>query len=238
MNASLIQSLFVFALSLAIVPSLPAQDTFSHPRIISVTGTTEIKVAPDEMVVILGVDSRDKDLAVAKADNDRRVKKLLSLAHAAGVQSKNIQTSALTMNPEYSDEKIPKFLDYQVSQTVTVTLTDLSKYEDLMTSWLKGGVNRVSGISFYVADPKKFREEARLKAIQAARDKAASMASQLGQQIGKPWEITEEEDFDVFDKPVNGLFSRSKMPMQVEDTTVAGGEVIIRALVRVSFQLE
>ena len=36
-----------------------------------------------------------------------------NLAHAAGVETKNIQTSALTMGPEYSDEKIPKLLGYQ-----------------------------------------------------------------------------------------------------------------------------
>jgi uncharacterized protein len=80
-----------------LAPSLFAQDTFSHPRIISVTGTAEIKVAPDEVTLTLGVDSHDKELAVAKADNDKRVKKLMSIAHAAGIDPKNIQTSALTM---------------------------------------------------------------------------------------------------------------------------------------------
>ena len=196
MNATFARAFAVFAFCVALVPSLFAQDTFSRPRIISVTGTAEIKVGPDEVVLMLGVDSHDKDLAVAKTENDKRVKKLMTLAHADGVDPKNIQTSALTMGAEYSDEKIPKLLGYQVSQTVTVTLTDLSKYEDLMTSSLKAGVNRVDGISFYVAHPEKYREEARLKAVQAARDKAVAMAAQLGQKIGKPWEVAEGEDFD------------------------------------------
>jgi uncharacterized protein YggE len=61
----------------------------------------------------------------------------LALAQTAGVDSKNVQTSALTMGPEYSDEKIPKLLGYQVSQVVTLRLKNLSKYEDLMTNALK-----------------------------------------------------------------------------------------------------
>jgi uncharacterized protein len=57
-----------------LVPSLLAQGNCSHPRIISVTGNAEIKVAPDEMSLKLGVDSDDKDLSVAKVDNDKRIK--------------------------------------------------------------------------------------------------------------------------------------------------------------------
>lgn len=237
MKAKLTRTAVVLAFCTILVPSLFAQDTWSHPRIISVTGDAEIKVAPDEVTLTLGVDSHDKLLTVAKLDNDKRIKKLLSLAHAAGVDSKNIQTSALTMGPDYSDEKIPKLLGYQVSQTVTVTLTDLSKYQDLMTSSLNAGVNRVDGINFFVADPKKYREEARLKAVQAAREKALAMAGQLGQTVGKPWEVTEVSDIYA---DVNSLNDKSRYRSATlqEEPTVAGGVVTIRATVQISFLLE
>jgi len=144
------------------------------------------------------------------------------------------------MGPVYSEEKIPKLLGYQVSQTVTVTLTDLSKYEDLMTSFLKVGVNRVDGIDFLVSDPRKYREDARLRAVRAAREKANTMAAELGQSLGKPWEVTEQADLDR----TTGLYANYRtrtgfeMPMQQEGPTIAGGEVTIRSMVRVSFQLE
>jgi uncharacterized protein YggE len=96
----------------------------------------------------------------------------------------------------------------------------------------------VSGINFYVAHPEKYKEEARLKAVRAARDKAVAMAEQLDQKIGKPWEIIEDTDVEPQDLIRNVEFAKDKMPMQEEDTTVAGGEITIRALVRVSFQLE
>ena len=49
-----------------LVPVAIAQDNCMHPRIISVTGTAEIKVSPDEVQLTVGIDSRDKDLVVAK----------------------------------------------------------------------------------------------------------------------------------------------------------------------------
>jgi len=223
-----------------LVPVAFAQENFMHPRIISVSATAEIKVPPDEVQLTLGIDSHDKDLVVAKASNDERIKKLLALAHTAGVEAKNIQTSALTMGPVYSDEKIPKLLGYQVSQTVTVTLTDVSKYEDLLTSFLKVGVNRVDGINFLVADPKKYRQDARLKAVRAAREKANTMAAELGQSLGKPWELTEEaapEGTAYLSANVQQRSYIAALPEQ-EAPTIAGGEVTIRATVRVSFQLE
>ncbi len=103
-----IRVFFLVAFSAVFVAAAFAQDSYQHPRIISVVGTAEIKVPPDEVQLTLGIDSHDKDLVVAKTEADQRIKKLLTLAHAAGIEAKNIKTSALTMGPEYSDEKAPR----------------------------------------------------------------------------------------------------------------------------------
>jgi uncharacterized protein YggE len=246
---SLSSNAVVFPFLLLSLFTLPAltQDASNRPRLISVTGTAEVNVAPDEVVLSLGVESRDKDLAIAKAQHDHRVKKLLAEAHDAGVEGKYIQTSMLQMRPDYSDEKVPRFLAYQVSQTIQVTLKDLSKYERLITKLLEAGVNRVDSVEFLVAEPRKYRDEARAKAIRAAREKAVAMAAELGQTVGKPWDISEEG--------FNGLFAQTRNSVQAnsyvqassyayngssttEESTVAPGEVSIRASVRVSFQLE
>ena len=72
-----------------------------------------------------------------------------------------------------------------------------SKYEDLLASAPKAGVNRMNGFNFIVADTKKYREEARLKAVKAAREKAITMAAELGQAVGKAWEVREAADYDA-----------------------------------------
>jgi uncharacterized protein len=231
----------IVALGLAVAPWVNAQQNCIHPRMISVTGTSEIKVIPDEAILILGAESHDKDLAVAKANNDKSINKLLSLAHSVGIDAKGIQTSALSMGPEYSEEKIPKLLGYQVSQTITLILKDLSKYEELLTGALKAGINRVNGINFTVSDTKKYKEDARLKAVRAAREKATAIAGELGQTIGKPWEVTEEAEYDATANLASNMspFIAGLPEERIPGAPViAGGEVTIRSSVRVSFQLE
>jgi uncharacterized protein len=238
MRASLIQASSILFSLVACASGIHAQENVSRPRTISVIGTAEIRVAPDEAILTLGIQSQDKDLAIAKTQNDKRLKKILAVARDSGVEAKYIQTSSLTMGPEYSEEKAPRLLGYKVSQTIVVTMKDLSRYETLMTNFLQAGVNRVDGIQFMVSDPKKFREEVRIKAVRAAREKAVTMAAELRQTIGKPWEISETTDSDIPYRASNILLAYNGAPGPEGESALPSGEVTIRASVRVSFQLE
>lgn len=230
----------VLVLWLASTSYVCAQEDIRHLRSISVSGTAEVLVPPDEALLTVAVDSKDRDLSVAKSQNDGRVRKLIALAKDAGVEEKHIQTSALTMEPEYSEEKIPKFLDFKVSQTLVVELLDLSKYDSLMTDVLRAGVNRVDGLQFIVAEPRKYRDEARSKALTAAHEKAVAMAATLGQTLGKPLEINESDEFGSTYPQANAYVQARGLALgpQQEEAAVASGQVSIRASVRVAFQLE
>jgi uncharacterized protein YggE len=122
----------------------------------------------------------------------------------------------------------------------------LSKYERLITKLLEAGVNRVDSVEFLVAEPRKYKDEARAKAIRAAREKALAMAGELGQTIGKPWDISEEGFNGLFAQTNRSLYANNYVQASSyandgspsEQSTVAPGEVSIRASVRVSFQLE
>lgn len=227
-----LESVFVVAL----VQLCPAQDPCPRPRLISVEGTAEINVAPDEAFLSFGVESRDKVLGIAKSQNDARVKKVMTLARKGGVEQKDIKTSALRMGPDYSEEKVPRLLGYSVTQEISITLKDLSKY---MTELLEAGVNRVDGVSFRISEPRKYRDEARAKAIGTAKEKAAGMATELGQTIGKPWEVLEQGDSGDLSvmAGANATYAYNR-GVGAEESTVAPGQVTIRASVRVSFQLE
>ncbi len=72
---------------------------------------------------------------------------------------------------------MPRFLGYEVSQTTTITLRDLSKYESLMIKLLEAGTNRVDGINFGVSETRELRDQARSRAIRDAKEKAIAMAA-------------------------------------------------------------
>ena len=223
--------------------AIPAhsQDCGTQHRLITVTGTAEINVAPDQVVLNVGVESRDKDLSTAKAQHDARMKRIISDARNAGVEPKNIQTNELQMNADYSEEKVPRFLAYQVTQVVEITLKDLSKYESLTSTLLRDGVNRIDSVTFEVGETRKYKDEARLKAIRAAREKATAMAAELGQGIGKPWIILEDNATPYYYQGYANASVRHRTVQVSEEaggSSVAPGEVSIRASVNVSFELQ
>jgi uncharacterized protein YggE len=238
MKPNVFSSAMILVLHLGLVPAALAQEAGTQPRLITVYGTAEVKVAPDEAILTLGVDTHDRDISVAEAQNADRVKKLLVLAEKAGIESKDIQTSSLSMGPSYSDEKVPRLLGYDVAETITMRLRDLAKYEGLMVSLLQAGLNRVNGVEFVITEPRKYRDEARSKAIRAAREKAAAMASELGQSIGKPWKIEEQEEHYPSAMQASINYARVVPSTDAGESALASGQVLIRASVRVSFQLE
>jgi hypothetical protein len=237
-----LMGVFVVSFSFfAFASGTSGQENCMHPRLISVTGTAEVNVAPNEAILTFNIETRGKDLTAAKSEHDSRFKKVMTLTNQSGIEQKRISTSNLTIEPDYSEEKIPKFLGYEVSQTIQITLKDVSKYEVLMTGLLQTGVDRVTSARFLVAEPRKYKDEARAKAMQAAREKAVAMAAELSQTVRKPWVISEYEDYGSSFLPmangiVNSSFGRDKSIPQ--ESTIAPGQVTMSASVRVSFLLE
>jgi len=124
-----------------------------------------------------------------------------------------------------------------MTQTVEITLNDLSKYESLTSKLLEDGVNRIDSVEFDVSEDRKYKDDARLKAIRAAREKATAMAAELGQSIGKPWTIIENSANASYYLANLNSFAHAGRLAEAE-STVAPGEVSIRASVNVSFELQ
>lgn len=166
-----------------------------EPGLISVTGDAEVRVVPDEVILTLGVQTWDKNLDVAKRQNDEIVRGVLALAEEYGISPEHVQTDYVSIEPRYRNGyyEPSDFIGYFVNKTIVVTLRDLDRFEDLLASSLEAGVNYVHGIQFRTTELRKYRDEARALAIRAAREKAEAMAGELGQEVGEPRQITEEQ---------------------------------------------
>ena len=69
---------------------------------------------------------------------------------------------------------------YEVTQTVSVKVTDITKAGTLLAGVGTRGVSDVSGLTFTVADQDALDAQARDKAIADAQSKAKDLASALG----------------------------------------------------------
>ncbi len=237
----------IFSLSAWIVPSL--QETTAEPRLITVSGEAEIRVVPDEVILTLGVETWDKNLAEAKSQNDERVANVLAAVESFGVEPEHIQTDHVSIEPRYEDNyEKEDLIGYFVRKTVVVTLRDISQFEDLLTAVLAEDVNYVHGIQFRTTELRQHRDQARALAIKAAQEKADALAGELGQDIGQPHSIREDQAgwFSWYNSWWGYRWGGNMMSQNViqesgsaasAGDTIAPGQITVNARVTASFEL-
>jgi len=74
---------------------------------------------------------------------------------------------------------------YQVDETVTVTVRDLTRAGEFIAGAGARGAENVSQLSYRIDDPSVFREEAVALAIEDAAAKAKTRAKALGMRLGE-----------------------------------------------------
>jgi hypothetical protein len=213
-------------------------------RTVSVSGEAEVRVVPDEVVLNLGVETRDRDLHAAKRQNDAAVQRVLAVAEAFGVDPRHVQTDFVYIDRWY-DENV-----YVVRKSVVITLKDLSRFEDVLTGVLDAGANEVHGIEFRTTELRRYRDEARALAIRAAQEKAVALAGELDQSVGAPQSIREDDVswWSGYARWWGYRHSGGAMQNVVQeiggasaalgsDASVAPGQISVRARVTVSFEI-
>ena len=165
-------------------------------RIISVTGTADVMVMPDEAVFSLAVETTNLDISKAKSENDSKIKKIKEIAKDMNIDPSYIATDYININPKYtytnSGENV--FKGYTVHRGLTITLKDLKRFDELITRLLEAGADYIQNVQFKTTQMRKYKDEARALAIKAAREKAEALAKELGQAVGRANNIQEIQE--------------------------------------------
>jgi len=239
----------------ALVGSASAQygSVQSDKRTISVTGEAEVKVTPDEVIVVLGVETDDSDISLAKSDNDERVERIIRIAREFGVPDKYIQTDRISVDPRYHTDPFGKrtFIGYWVYRVMTIILKGetIPVFDEILTNVLVAGATHVTDVEFRTTELRKYRDKARSMATKAAHEKARDLAGELGHSVGEARSVSEgRTGWNSWYNYYNyGRRSRSGYPNQnvalYEDAgsvegTMALGTISVTATVAVTFELE
>ena len=128
-----------------------------------------------------------------------------------------------------------------------ICLKDLTRFEDVLTEMLKAGTNSVPGIEFQSTELRKHRDQARLMATKAAREKAVAIAGELGAKVGKPFNIRENANssygwalrnaYQNVSQNVSGE-SGGGGEADAASTGFAAGQISIRASVTIDFDID
>ena len=161
-------------------------------RTINVNGEAVIYVVPDEAIVRLGIETFDPSLSRAKSANDERGRELVTAVRSAGVEEKNVQADHAEVEIVYPRDGVAAGVaGYRIRRAYAITLKDPRRLDDLITAALKNGANHLAGYELRTTELRKHRDEARKRAIQAAKEKAEALARELNCDLGAPRSIGE-----------------------------------------------
>lgn len=214
---------------------------------ISVSGDAEIKVPPDRVLVTLGVETRNRDLAAAKVRNDADVRRVIAAARGVGIEAGDIQTDFVQVDIRYNSDVQTVVDHYVVQKAMAVTLRDVSKFEELLSAVLGAGANHVHDVEFYTTELRKYRDQARALAIKAAQEKARDMAAVAGLRVSdKPTGISGYSygggSWYGRWRGRNGMMAQNVVQVAggsvASEGTVALGRISVTASVNLTFRLE
>ncbi len=175
-------------------PSIPISSVVSQKQdFFTVTGEGKVTVVPDTAVVDLGITVNRPIVKAAQTQANAIINKITEELKKLGIADKDIKTSNYSVNPQYNYQQNNRITGYQVNVSVTITVREIDKVNEVIDAATANGANTVGGIQLTV-DEKRQREllqQARELAVKEAKDKANSLASAAGITLGKIINIQE-----------------------------------------------
>jgi hypothetical protein len=231
-----------------------AQGEADRHRTITVSGSADVQVKPDRVVLTLGIETRDTVLAKCVRDNEARSGRVLTFLRERRIPQERIQTPQpavrTVFDPGYGMNRGTKLWRYEARRAILVTLVEVSELDQVLTGCLERGVSEVDDADFRTTELKKHREEARALAIRAAEDKARRLAAELGARPG-PVQSIAEDHLDWGDAGSwwgwswnRGMRGQSQVVVSADRASdealeaLALGRIPVSARIRASFLLE
>lgn len=247
----IIQKLFL--LITIICANIAFADSDDNLSLISVTGSAELHVVPDEVHVSLMIQKDDKSLSEAQKENDEVTNSILRImTKNLNIDKDNIKTDMINVRPVYEYTTCAynqrdcvstrEFARFETKKSISVKLKDVDKLQKLLDMAVKAGVTHIQGVNFTSSEFKQLQNEAQVLAAIDAKQRASRIAKAMDVSIDSPYRISVDYSYDHHPKP-NNNFTRSTMAMESmgssgSSETIALGQLKIKANVNASFKID
>ena len=208
------------------------QMTRQQQRVMTVTGIGSLKITPDIAQIQLEVSTENKLLNHAQKENAYEMNQVIDSLLKLGIDRENIQTVSYTIVPQYNYiEGQQIFRGYEVTNAITVKVTDIDQVGNVIDVAVQNGANRVSNIQFKVENEQLDYQKALSLALKNALTKAQTIAGTMQLKLDPhPIKIVEE----LRAEPVAyRTFAAKEM---IGSTPIEQGQITISATVKVQFQ--
>ena len=166
-------------------------------RQITVTSEGSVDAVPEIAYLTAGVETRAATAREAMDLNSTTMQRVLDALAQAGIRPDEVRTEAVSLYPIVGqtpgEPGTPEAVrSYAASNSVTVTITDLSRTGAILDVAIQAGATTTTGTQFAVRDESKLRDQALAQATAAAQARAEIVAQQLGVRLGALTNLTEE----------------------------------------------
>ena len=220
--------LILFAVALYIYS--PTRSKYTR---ITVAAEAQTKNAPDTALITFAVVTQAKDALAAQQENAKRSEAVKTAVEAVTQNSQaEIKTSNYNLAPDYDYSGAQtKISGYDVTNSVTISIRDLSQVGNVIDAATKAGANSVEGVKFVIGDNSSKQGDALALATTQAMAKADAIAKSLNGRIVRVVEAYEggvpllPSSSDGFSKSMSNAASFNTSAKPTYSTTVQTGSI-------------
>lgn len=227
--------LAVFAAVLLMV-SLALPALAENDRVIQVSGSGVVSLAADTASLQIGVNTRKESVKEAQKENANLMAAVMEAIKKAGIEEKDIMTSQFNVfsSYEYSTSVLGKETRtpyYEVQNTVTVIIHDLSLVGTVLDAVMEAGANTTYGISFSSTQANEAYQKALTRAVEDAMTKAKVLSAAAGVELGELIRINATKNSNGYYRETYGITNSYSYAEKMADagTSITGGDLTVTA---------
>jgi len=241
MNKALVAALLIgaaFSPSAAAAQQSTINQTIAGTRL-DINATGEVTRVPDVAVITAGVVSRAATASAALRDTAAKMDRVLAALRRAGVESRDVQTTSVSLSPEYRypRDQAPQLTGYTASNTVTVRFRDLDKTGKILDALVAEGANQINGPNLVVDKPEAALDEARARAVAIGRARAEMYARALGLRLARIVSVNETGGYYAPPPPPAPAMMEARMA-SAPATKIEPGEQKLQVNLAMVFELQ
>jgi uncharacterized protein len=204
---------------------------------LDLNATGEVTRVPDVAVISAGVVTRSTTASGAIQDAAARMERVRSALKRAGIQDRDIQTSNISLNPEYRyvDNQPPQLTGYTATNQLTVRFRDIRNSGRILDALVSEGANQINGPSLTIDKPEAALDEARARAVANGRARAELYARSLGMRIVRIVSVSESGGSYPVPPPMPVM---ERMAVQAADTKIDPGVQKLQVNLAMVFELQ
>ena len=176
-----------------------------------------VETAPDLATLSLGVTTQGDTAAAAMAANSAALAAVIDRLTAAGIEGRDIQTSNLSLNPNWVSNSMgtgSEIQGYVATNMLTVRIRALDKTGAVLDAAIADGANALNGLTFGLQEPGPVEDEARKLAVADAMARARLYADAAGVKLGQILSITDSPTAQPFPAPMYRMATDAAVPVE------------------------